>query len=659
MGTLRWTEPGALDRHIWRDGQLRLAAKQTIDGKTAYKTYVVDTVALGLIPGGWLTEAVDAAPSQLFFVQAAPIAKALVALAQSTEALALLNVEIALLLDADVVGVLAAVDAYYATSAPRSVAVQYAQTTRRFLLRPVSVISNGTLLCDIEYRTALSRPSPKVNDTLSDRVHPSLPDPALARPAGALEFTDLGDLAKKQLAHFTGRIEILIASCVNLLDAHDAIITCIKATRKSGVPDELLHPKTRTALTSGNAYKRHKPKKIPEAAQFPLAVRMLDKYELQKPNDRVKIELQSITQLSPLAPHGTFEERFSILLSEFYASRLVVTACFVIIMLSTGWNKSTVISLNRERVQKIPGGYKLSGLKARSGQNESESIGKHIETDSQQLTSNSQVIGLVGKLINTAENEDCEVLDTPAVRAIEILLRHRDNVDEYGISEEKSLFVTLALDRLRSRHFRVKLSHDEINEFCDFINHPRFRADDLRKQFHSQYHLANKQDIRISQAKLNHASPKTSMRYVDGTALRMSHEAIIKDYGEILSSALEYSAGRIIFNGGDSDRKSKLIKNLLLFPSSPQHPEDGESIADKWVASSGSVAFEVGVQEIKHCVYQRKYYQKNSAKLISANEQRFERYHLPRILFCEALYRVILSSPLGGQLRSFEAGVEK
>ncbi|MGF6923098.1 hypothetical protein [Paraburkholderia sp. 40] len=392
MGALHWTEPGALERHCWRDdGQLRFAAKQTIDGRTTYRTFIVDTHTLGLVPGGWLSEAVDAAPSQLHFVQAAPVTKTLVALAQSGEVLNLLNTEVKQLLEEDVVTVLAAVDAYHAVRSRFPVSVTYAQTSRHFLLKPVSAIGNGTLLCDVEYKTALTRPSPKANDTLSDRPHPTLQDSDLAAPAGALEFADMAELERKQLAHFTGRIEILVSSCVGVLDAHDSIVNCINETRNSGGLDDLIHPKTRTALKSGTAYKQHKPKNIHESAQLALAINMLQTHELCRPNDQVKLELTEITQFAPLLIRNTYEERFSVLLSEYYLSRTIIIACFVILMLSTGWNKSTVLTLSIDRVQKIPNGYKLSGLKARSGQNETDIVDANVDTGRMPYTSASPI----------------------------------------------------------------------------------------------------------------------------------------------------------------------------------------------------------------------------------------------------------------------------
>ncbi|MGF6966703.1 hypothetical protein OKW43_003731 [Paraburkholderia sp. WC7.3g] len=354
-------------------------------------------------------------------------------------------------------------------------------------------------------------------------------------------------------------------------------------------------------------------------------------------------------------------------MSEFYLSRIVVAACFVILMLATGWNKSTVITLSKDRVKKIPDGYRLAGLKTRSDQNESEELKPLVPADlkSQKKATSTTAEGVIPSLLKTDEdsdddeNGDREVLDSSSVRAIEMLLQHRENVDKHGDSTDDSLFVTLALSELRSRNFRLKLRSDGINEFCDFISHPRFHADDLRKQTNSHFYLANGRDIRATQARANHVSAKTTMRYIDGTALRISHEAIIKDYGDILSSAFEYTAGRLKFNRNQTDRKSKLIKTLLLFPPSSQHPEDGDSVADKWLKSGGTIAFEIGAAELQQCVYQRHYYLKNTAKLMAANGERFHLHHLPRILFCEALRRVILDSPLGGELHSLEAKLDE
>ncbi|WP_233848042.1 hypothetical protein [Paraburkholderia sp. HD33-4] len=661
MSVAHWTEPGALETHIWRDDQLRLAAKQRLDGTTTYKTYVLDTALLKLTAGGWLSEAVEAAPSQLHFVQAAAIVNSLKTLATRTSVRVLLNNPSAHLSEANVIDVLEAVDTD-ALARSQSAGSGYAQKTRAFLTRPVIPIRNGTLLCDVDYRTKL-QPSPsRANDTLSDRSHPGLHNPELIRPASALAFADTSDLHKKQLAHFSGRIEVLRSSCVSILDSHDQIVRAICDAKNVGISDVPLPPQTKGALRRGTAHQHNRPKGIPPSSQLALAAYMLQQYELHKPSN-VRMELSAVTEFAPLISHDTFEERFGILLSEFYLSRVVVIACFVIVMLATGWNKGTVMTLTKHRVQKIPGGYKLAGLKTRSGQNESEDLKQPVPPNrgNENKPTSHTANGLAPPLLKNDEdseddgNDVREVLDLSSVRAIDMLLQHRENVDTYGDSTDPSLFVTLALSELRSRHFRLKLNSDELNEFCDFIRHPRFRANDLRKQSHSHFYLANGRDIRATQARANHASATTTMHYIDGTALRTSHEATIKDFGDILSSAFEYSAGRLRFNNNATDRKTKLIKTLLLFPPSSQHPEDGESVADKWIKSLGNISFEIGAAEIKQCAYQRHYYSKNTAKLIAANGERFRHYHLPRILFCEALHRVILDSPLGGQLRSLEA----
>ncbi|MGF6966705.1 hypothetical protein OKW43_003733 [Paraburkholderia sp. WC7.3g] len=307
MAVAHWTEPGALDKHIWRDGQLRLAAKQRLDGTTTYRTYVLDTVVLQLIAGGWLSEAVDAAPSQLHFVQASAIVNGLVSLATKQALRVLLNNPSARLSEANVIDVLATVDAD-ALARSVSAAHGYARNTRTFLKRPVIPIRNGTLLCDIDYRSKLQPPPDGANDTLSDRTHPGLHNPDLVRPAGSLAFTDTNDLQKKQLAHFAGRIEVLRSSCVSILDVHDNIVRAIRDAKNAEISDVPLAAQTKAALRRGTAYKHRHPT-IPPASQLAVAAYMLHEYQLHKPS-YLKLQVHAIAEeLTSRVVYGQLEGR--------------------------------------------------------------------------------------------------------------------------------------------------------------------------------------------------------------------------------------------------------------------------------------------------------------------------------------------------------------
>lgn len=644
------TEVGAADSHSWKGAELRLGAKQTLDNTISYRTYVLSTAPLGLAPGGWLTEAVNAAPNLLHFCDALGITQTLIKLAQTPQVITRLNTPIHELGAEDVHAVLKAIDVNASVARP-SAPLKLAQQLRTFLTRPIAPINDGTSLCDVRYRTKL-RPGPlSANNTLSDAPHPSLADPQLARPASAIQFEGLSDLAEKQLDHFGGRIDVLLQACVNVLDAHDGVIVAIRQARASGITGLAVPATIRKALERENAYQWGATATAEPEVQFRIAVHMLDAHQLHMSNSNVKLSLKLISEFNALLTKGTHEERFAVLLSETYLCRPVIFACFIILMLGTGWNKSTLLSLSKSRIKKINGGYRLLGLKFRSNQNEEQCVGTG-ETVNSRITGESQDVvmnGLIPSLLNN-ENSDHILSTSTEVRAIELLLRHRENVDKFGVYDSDSLFVSLILGEIYHRRFSLKFGSVLFNEFCRFIHHPLFRADDLRKQSNSYFYLASGKDIRATQARMNHGTPLTTMRYVDGTALRISHEAIMKDFADILSASFEYSAGRLVFNKDWNDRKTKLIKNLLLFPCSQHHAEDGKSVADKWLNSQGQFSFEIGTSELKQCVYQRQFYRRHTAKLIAANAQRFDRYHLPRLLFCEALHRVISASPLGGQL---------
>jgi hypothetical protein len=121
----------------------------------------------------------------------------------------------------------------------------------------------------------------------------------------------------------------------------------------------------------------------------------------------------------------------------------------------------------------------------------------------------------------------------------------------------------------------------------------------------------------------------------------------------LIEASIHYMTGRKAHLS--REQISKVEKNnLLLFPTSPIQDDAIECIADRWIGSFGTHPFVVGDDEIKHTIIQHQFYSKSTNWRIAANHERFVRFHLPRILFCEALHRVLSEGPLSGRLHSLQ-----
>jgi integrase len=643
----------ALGKHIWSGDKIFLAASAKAHTKTQHRTYEIEARAFGLQRGGWLEAAVDSAPNPMATPDATAVARFIVQLASNPTYCSYLNKPVTLLQREDIIALFEGVDATVGDTGSNA-ADQYSQRVRHFLSRPTEPLATGDLIRDVRYYTSLKTPVPRARDTLSDRPHPNLKESQLAKPASAIEFTDLEDLRTKQVAHFEGRNRVLAELCATVLDSHDFVVESIRAARRIAIHDLDLPRFLRDQIVDKKKIPHYAIQMIQGEALLPVCVYLMDANELFKKPYCIRLPTQKIEAFNPLSSNGGFREQFGILLSERYLSVHVYMACLVILMLETGWNSSTVLSLTPDRIEEIDGKYYLHGYKSKSGQNqqsETNTSGSAVQSTTRRVDPS----GLVSKIYEEEDAEKPVEVENPlAARAITLLLTHQSNIDQDWKTENRQLFLLMSLNTKEGNEvFRVADIGRATRRFCDFIGHPRFVIDDLRKQAVNTKYVRTR-DLRQAQADLGHANPRSTLTYVNGAALRQSKEAIIKDFGAILSDSYLYAAGKLFVNSEANDRKSRLTRTLLLFPPSSLHAEDGDSIADRWLNSKGTFSFQIGEEEIAYCAYQKKYYRKSCAKLVSENPQRFAKYHLPRILFCEALYRFISQSPLGNKLKDIE-----
>lgn len=645
---------GFLGRPVWDGDQILLPATKTLNTVKHDSTVVIEARTLGLHRGGWLEAAVDAAQNPMAETTANHAARFVAELASNPICRAILARPVSSLQRDDVLVLFDALDKAIAVlNVKKSTARHYSQQGRQFFSTPTLQMASGDLIRDVPYRSVHRAPNQRYRDTLSDRPHPGIEDSELAQPASALQFDDVEDLLSKQLAHFRGRNHILREMCATVLDSHEFIVESISIARRMGINGLALPKSIRTYVTKNSKLPPHSFKRIPDDALLPLCVHLMDLHEFVKNPYAVRLPNRQIEIFAPLRKTGGFDEQYGLLLSEYYLTKNVLMACLTLLMLEADWNSSTTLSLTKKRVEEIDGKYYLHGYKSKSGQNQQAEISSN-NLNLQTATQIEKSSGFISKIIDTEQFQHIEIETPAAVRAIRLLLKHRSNIDKYWNPEDESLFLFMSLKHKKGNPlFRIPVINKETPSFCEFIGHPRFQIEDLRKQAANTNFLETR-DIRQTQAILGHAHPKTTSLYVNGSALRRTKEAVIKDFEAIMSDSYLYSAGRLTLNPAVKDRKSRLTKNLLLFPPSSLHAENGDSIADRWLNSNGTFQFEIGNNEIAHCVHQKNYYRKHCAKLAFDNSERFKTFHLPRILFCEALYRFISASPLGTKLKNLE-----
>lgn len=142
---------------------------------------------------------------------------------------------------------------------------------------------------------------------------------------------------------------------------------------------------------------------------------------------------------------------------------------------------------------------------------------------------------------------------------------------------------------------------------------------------------------------LGHADLSSITYYLNSTILRVLNEANMNEFMRRLGES-------ILFVGGRIDNLADSEKNLLF----PISRHNDQSIADTWLNNIGNSIIPIGRAEIKHCAMQMRYYKEIIPDLKSANTVRFKSFHLPRIIFCIAMYKFIFESEYRSVLREIE-----
>ncbi|MCA3186913.1 MULTISPECIES: hypothetical protein [unclassified Cupriavidus] len=172
------TRVGAEESHQWAGGKLQLACRLSVMGVTSYRTYVLDTRALGLKRGGWLQQAIESNPVPLSTCTGRIVVHMVQAIATDSLVKKALNCPINELTEADVIRVFSAIQTQAETNKIPT-ATQYVQQTSCFLKRPGLAICDGTLLDDVAYKAQKKPRTRRATDTLSDHYLPQSPNEEL------------------------------------------------------------------------------------------------------------------------------------------------------------------------------------------------------------------------------------------------------------------------------------------------------------------------------------------------------------------------------------------------------------------------------------------------------------------------------------------------
>jgi len=483
-----------------------------------------------------------------------------------------------------------------------------------------STLSNGQLVRDIQFRTSFKYNSKDTRKLISERYDEGINDSEMAYPLSLILNDSKDDLEQKSVKHLQTRLDRLSDVCIEVIQSHLENVSKIKAFKNESLRSKYTSERIKTIVSKYESLKDKK-FRVPEADKLSLYLSLIEEYELYKHQElEFKYSFSDLNYIHDDEFNRLHLKPVDFLLSDYYLPRNVVFACLLILLIETGWNPSTLLTLTKDRIDtSLVNKIKVVGIKTKTDQIQEYLIDKNIK--------------------GAAESWP--------YKCVHLLLDNFNNIERFSTGQLNSIFLCkLNRTGLISNVFE-SISHIErdIEVFCNYSKIPIFKLKDIRDQKINLEYMKSGKNPYTAMVLLGHKDLSTTSSYLNTNILRVLSEANINEFMRRLGDTILF-AGGIVANGDDCT-----INEKLLFPVSSY---SDKSIADEWINSIGKLKIIIGRPEIEHCAMQMQYYKESIPNLKDSNKERFLEFHIPRILFCIAMYKFILESEYRGVLRAIE-----
>lgn len=530
-----------------------------------------------------------------------------------------------------------------AASPTRKDPYSYSHVVRKFFLQMPIRLSDGGLTASTGFKSRHPYPQRKLREQASNRgtrkSTTESTEPLHIAPIHSGEFSTLAERNKN--AYEKSRTAQLIYKncCETTIQEHHILKNLLISLRDDGNPEMskvIARAKVRTLGKN--------PITLMEAVHL---VEHFQLQERQPPNDAVYIPLHHLKELTPKgfdSKYSGAKFRRELLLSHYYLPAQVIVACFVAIQLEHCVNSDVIASLTLKSISKTKEGYIFTGIKGRTDTR----ISKYIEPSTPIESSEFSI----------SHKNTHVFLEEISLRALELLLENARTIAKHLKLDDVHLMT--CLDRRFARgHLAFHLVHlpREIARWCKTHNLDLFSLNHLRALGAQTKYLSPSATVFDVQNLLDHKDSSTTWTYLETHVIKWLHFANIRRFMDMLATSIFWRTDREdkIADFGLNKRNFKLD---LLFPI-----EWGISsepcIIDKWLASQGSETISLGLDELKQCAYQFRLYREQIPYLAQSNPHSFEEHHIPRILTCIALRKIILTSVHADVFREIEKKINE
>jgi integrase len=617
-------EIGDATSHIWTENSVFIQTKCKENGRSRFGKVEINFSSLKVDRDGLLEQVILDLRWPLHPLIASTFSYSLKSITKISSVRSKLSTNVNKLNYADIWKIFQHIESYIKTKNYSDPYALYIKAVQPFKYCKTT-LSNGQMVSDIQYRTSYKYVAKKYKKLISESYDEGIEDVEMSYPLSHVRNSSITELEEKSVKHLQIRLDRMSDACVKIIEQHLSNVSRIKECKKQDLPATYT-PQKIESIVSNYISLKDKKFRIPEHDRLHFFLFLIEKYELYKAQVLpMKFSFSNLPcQLDNLSEWGEIKPE-TYLLSDYYLPRNVVFACLIMLLFETGWNSSTLLTLSKDRVdQSVPDEFKLEGIKLKTNQIQSYVI-KNQKKDS--------------------------AGSSWPYRCLQLLIENDSNIKSYATRLSDSIFLSKVNRTGLNANIFESLSHiqRDIEYLCMQNKLPKFNLKDIRDQKANLEYLQSGKNPYVVMTTLGHKDLSTVSAYLNTNILRILNEANINEYMRRLGNTILFAGD--IKNDSIVTDELEPNDNSLLFPISPY---SDKSIADEWLNDVGDLEILIGRAEIKHCAIQMKYYKEAIPSLKNSNAERFKRFHIPRILFCIAMYRFIYESEYRGVLREIE-----